>query len=278
MGRKEMSKFKIGGIIVGLVLILGLIISPLFLEKINNGFVGVVYSPNGGVKKETLGPGVKVVGLFNKVTEYPTRLQTTHAKNLGLATSDGKNITIDFNYNYKADATKVVDIFNQFGPMDIEDLASSFLNSRLKNAARNEISQYSVLELYGSKSSLISAKIQEDFAKDVEQYGFEVTGLVLGTPHPDKATQAAIDATVKAKQELERKNTEVLIAKKNAEKQLIQAQGSANAKIAAAEGEAKSNKLLEQSITPQLIQLKEAEARLKHGWVTVQGASSIITK
>jgi regulator of protease activity HflC (stomatin/prohibitin superfamily) len=162
--------------------------------------------------------------------------------------------------------------------MDIEDLASSFLNSRLKNAARNEISQYSVLELYGSKSSLISAKIQEDFAKDVEQYGFEVTGLVLGTPHPDKATQAAIDATVKAKQELERKNTEVLIAKKNAEKQLIQAQGSANAKIAAAEGEAKSNKLLEQSITPQLIQLKEAEARLKHGWVTVQGASSIITK
>lgn len=42
----------------------------------------------------------------------------------------------------------------------------------------------------------------------------------------------------------------------------------------AAEAEAKANNTLSQSITPELIQLKEAEARLQHGWVTVQGGTT----
>ena len=42
-----------------------------------------------------------------------------------------------------------------------------------------------------------------------------------------------------------------------------------------AEAEAKANQIISQSITPELIQMKEAEARLKHGWVTVQGGTVV---
>ena len=59
-----------------------------------------------------------------------------------------------------------------------------------------------------------------------------------------------------------------------AERKLITTQAEADAKIIAAEAEAKANHTLSQSITPELIQLKEAEARLKHGWVTVQGGTT----
>ena len=45
-----------------------------------------------------------------------------------------------------------------------------------------------------------------------------------------------------------------------------------------AQAEADANKVLSESITSELIQLKEAEARLKHGWVTVQGADTVVTK
>lgn len=44
-----------------------------------------------------------------------------------------------------------------------------------------------------------------------------------------------------------------------------------------AEAEAKANRLISESITPELIQMKEAEARMEHGWVEVQGASSVVT-
>ena len=46
-----------------------------------------------------------------------------------------------------------------------------------------------------------------------------------------------------------------------------------------AEAEAKANKLKANSITDELIRMKEAEARLKHGWVTVQsGNAAVVTE
>ena len=55
------------------------------------------------------------------------------------------------------------------------------------------------------------------------------------------------------------------------------AQAEADAGIIKAEGEAKANKAKSDSITDNLIRMKEAEAREKHGWVTVNGAGSVIT-
>ena len=59
--------------------------------------------------------------------------------------------------------------------------------------------------------------------------------------------------------------------------ELIKAQNEAAIKITEAEAEAKANEVVSASITDELIRMKEAEARLKHGWVTVQGADSVIT-
>ena len=53
-------------------------------------------------------------------------------------------------------------------------------------------------------------------------------------------------------------------------------QGEADKKLIEAKAEADANKMLEQSITPELIQMKEAEARLEHGWITVTGGTPIV--
>jgi hypothetical protein len=42
--------------------------------------------------------------------------------------------------------------------------------------------------------------------------------------------------------------------------------------------QADANKELNASITEELIRMKEAEARLKHGWVEVQGADAVVTE
>lgn len=47
-------------------------------------------------------------------------------------------------------------------------------------------------------------------------------------------------------------------------------------KIAKAKGEAEANKLISESITDKLVKMKEAEARMKHGWVTVQGVDAVV--
>lgn len=66
-------------------------------------------------------------------------------------------------------------------------------------------------------------------------------------------------------------------AKVEAETKLIKAENEAAIKVVEAQAEADANRLKSQSITQQLIDMKNAEARLKHGWVEVQGAGTVVT-
>ena len=59
---------------------------------------------------------------------------------------------------------------------------------------------------------------------------------------------------------------------------MIKAQNEADIEITKAKAEADANREIAKSITPELIKMKEAEARLKHGWITVQGANTAVVK
>ncbi|WP_046174480.1 prohibitin family protein [Domibacillus indicus] len=245
---KGMNKKVVGGSLVAVALILGLALLSMFIEKIPNGYVGVVYSPNGGVQDETLGQGWHLVGLFDKVTVYPIRMQTVNYKDIQVATSDGKSVTVDFAYNYSIQPDKVVDVFNQFGPIEVEQIEESYLRTRLWDAGRKGIAKYSVIDTYGEKSSEAAVDVQNLFAEDIQDLGFVVDNMTLGVPKPDESTQAAIDKRVEAAQELERKQIELKIAEAEAEKKKIEAQGIAD-----------YNEIIKQSISPEVIQNKWIE-------------------
>lgn len=246
--KKTNNRKILGGAIIAAALVIGLAILSMFIEKIPNGYVGVVYSPNGGVQNETLGQGWHLVGLFDKVTKYPVRMQTVNYKDIQVATSDGKSVTVDFAYNYSIQPDKVVAVFNKFGPVEVEQIEESYLRTRLWAAGRKAIAKYSVIDTYGEKSSEAATKVQDLFADDVGRLGFTVDNLTLGVPKPDKSTQAAIDKRVEAAQELERKQIELKIAKAEAEKKKIEA-----------EGIAKYNDIIKKSISKEVIQNKWIE-------------------
>lgn len=266
-------------IAAGAVLVLGLAATPMVVEKIEPGHVGVHYKPSSGVQKEVFQPGWEVVAPFDKVIEYPTRTQTKSIKDLVLSTKDGKNVTVDFSYSFSVNPEKVVDLFNKYGAVSVDDIATKgYLRQQLFDAARDQVSKVTVLELFGEQSSQVSADIQNQFAEKVLELGFIVEDLSLGAPKPDEKTQEAIDARVKASQELDRKKTELEIAKAESERILVESEAKAKKTVIEAEAEAKANKLLSNSITSELIKLKEAEARAKHGWVEIQGVAPTLTQ
>ncbi|WP_088072108.1 prohibitin family protein [Gottfriedia luciferensis] len=253
------SRKLIGGIIAGVALVIAVAIPAFFIEKITPGYVGVVYSPNGGIQKNTLSQGWNFVGLFDKVTEYPIRLRTVEYKDVALATSDGKRIEMDLSYTYKIDPSKVVSMFNEFGPIAIEEIEDTYLKKRLQDAARIAVSKYTVLQLYGEKSSNASADIESIYKDDVKVLGFFVENLTLGTPKPDAKTQDAIDARVQAAQENDRKKIELETAKIEAERKKVDAQADADSQLIRAQGQAKANQVIQHSLTKELIEYKKAE-------------------
>lgn len=260
-----------GTIVVVFALIIGMFV---FVEKVPEGQVGVVYSPSGGAKK-VLNPGWHIVGLFEKTQKYPTRI-TIVKDSVTATTSDGKSVKLKASYEMKVDRDKVLDIFKELGSQNVEQIQEGYLYQRLFRASRSVISSYSVLDIYGAKANEASTKITEKMAEDSKDLGFMVTNVVLGTPEIDEETEKAINERVKASQELEKLNLEKQIAESEAEKKKIEAEGEKQKKLIEAQAEKEANELLSQSITPEILKMEELKARNKHGWITITGATPLV--
>jgi len=246
-----------GAVLGGALLIGGIVTFTNFVERVPEGKASVVYSPSGGAK-EVLNPGWHLIGFLDKTQQYPTRV-TVVKNDVSATTSDGKKITMPVRYEMKVDKSKVLNIFKELGSQNIEQIQEGYLYNKLFQATRATISEYSVLDVYGNKTTEASAKVTEKVSKSTSKLGFIVTDVTLGTPELDKTTQQAIDARVKASQELEKLNVDKQISEANAEKAKIEAEGKAAADIAKAKGEAEANRIVKESLTPELIQKSQID-------------------
>lgn len=280
-----MSRFAKGGIFTGVILVLVMILAVLFTERVPEGKVSVVYSPSGGAVK-TLNPGWHLVWPWQGTQEYPTRI-TIVKTNVSVTTNDGKKITMPARYEMKVDKSKVLDIFKELGSQDIEQIQEGYLYQKLFKSSRATISHYSVLDIFGTKTTEASSKVTEAMAESSKDLGFIITDVTLGNPKVDKETQKAIDARVKAAQELEKLILDKQIAQATAEKKKIEANGIAEAQIEKARGSAESaliqakaqaeaNKILNASLTENVLKQMEMKARIQHGWITIQGATPLV--
>lgn len=238
---RNLKGYILGGV-VGIVAIIGFVILIMCITKVPQGHVGVVYSVNG-VKEETKSPGWHITAPFDKVNKYPTKTQTHKYKDLNVATSDGKNLTMDIDISYKVDATKAVDLFNRFGSADIEELEKGYLRSRVQDNVRQAISKYSVIDAFGVKTGEIKQDTLDKLNKNLEKQGFIIDDIALSSPKADKNTQKAIDERVKANQELERTKVDRQIAEQNAKKKEVEAKG-----------EKKANEIRESSLSDKILQ------------------------
>lgn len=271
-----MSMRGIKALVIGVVAFVGLAIGWVsFTETINQGHAGVVYSRSHGVEDKTLGQGLNFVNPMTRITEYPVSTETVEYKDLSLATKDGKPLTVSITYDYFNDVEKLPYIYNKFKGQKPTAIEDTWLKARLKDSALEVTSKYTILEVFQSREK-IKTEIQKDFQENVRKHGFIIENVVFGTPKPDAQTQKAIQAVVDAQQDLEKLKIDKQKATEIAEKQKIEAEGIANAEIEKARGEAEANRLIQQSITPELLQKMEMEARLKHGWVTIQGANALV--
>ena len=281
------NKGFIGGVTLAIVLIVALFGTLLCVEKIPVGYEGVVYSMNGGVQGETLGQGWHIVAPTKKVKEFTIsneQLILTKDKRDGsegdeafnVSTADNASISISFQMSYRFKSEDLVATYKKFKGMNGEDI----INKRVKTVLKSKISEittdYSMMDIYSGNRSEINKKITEYLNKDfAKSYGIEVMDASIVDVHPDEQLQKTIDDRVKAMQKKQQAEAEQETAKVVAATELIKAQNAADIKRTEAQAEADANRLVAASVTSELIAMKEAEARLKHGWVTVNGGSVI---
>ena len=146
------------------------------------------------------------------------------------------------------------------------------------------------MDIYSTKRSEVSKAITDYLnSKLNDEYGINVSSALIIDVQLDDTLTEKIKAKEQAKQDAEKAELDKQTAQAQGEADKAKAEADAavkkiNAEAKAeqtrisAEAEADANRVLNDSITDNLIRMKEAEARLKHGWVTVNGANTVVTE
>lgn len=275
------------GLVLGVVVavaVVGGLFTVKSVERIPEGYVSVQYTTNG-VKDEVLTSGWHFINPLIKTKEFPisdeqfvlskTKDEDTSIK---VSTSDDANISIGFQMTYNYMPEKVVSTYKRFRGMNGEDIVEMRVKNILKSKISEVTANYSLMDIYSGDRSKINNEIKKCLEDSFSnQFGIKVTDASIIDAYPDEKLKESIDARVKALQEKQQAEAEQEKVKVQKETEKIQAEADAQIEITKAKAEAEANRLKSESITDELIRMKEAEAHMEHGFVTVNGANTVVT-
>lgn len=262
--------------LTGILVIMGIALAGMLMciTRIGPGYAGVIYNMDGGIEDETLSQGFHVVAPWKHVSEYPISTETVYYtknsvdgddkdkktdRSVNVNTKDGKQVNVSVTYAYHMDVEKLPTVYAKFRGQDIKAIESGYMKNALYEALNNVTSQYSLMELVGDKRPEINQKIFETFRDDLSDYGIVIETFNLSDVVPDEATATAIQNVVNAQNALQQAKIEKQQAEVEAEKARVAAKGKADAALIEAEGQAKANEKLQQSLTSGVLQQRAIE-------------------
>ena len=304
------TKGLIGGVTLGVILVTIVIFAIVCTEKIPAGYVGVVYSMNGGVTEQTLSQGWHLVAPTKKVTKYSIGIEQSYLTasadgdspnddSFSAPSKDGKGLTMELTFTYRFDADKVAEIFTRFKGRSGKELLTTFIKPNIISWTKEVTAKYPVTDILGEKRGELNTVVSDYLAQKFQPYGIVIENASLINIDVDDETRASITKKVTAQQQYElaqiekqtaevqaQKDKEVALIEAEKEKEVaviaaeqrkIRAQGDADAKRIAAEAESKANRKIAASLTPELIEKIKLE-RWKGDVPTVQGSATPIVK
>lgn len=249
--------------------------------------IGVQVNAFSGVKDTTLPTGYHLtIPFVDKVYKLSTSVQTKTMDKITTQTKDGQWLNTNIDVKYKVNADKAMIVFSNY--TTLENVNEKVIAPAVQRAIESVTGSYDIYDVLGAKRTEVYKAIDEALKKTFEGYNLEFVSFTITDQDAGDEIESAIRSeSVKqkeidtAKQEQEKAKVEAetkkVQAQVEAETLLIQAKAEADTAVVKAEGEAKANKIKSDSITDNLIRMKEAEARMQHGWVTVKGSGAVIT-
>lgn len=259
------------------------------LTRVKVGYVGVVYSAKG-IEETTLSQGWHWLSPLKHVKQFPVSQQQIvfsddpadynedeHPDWHIDAPANGGMVGINLTVNYNFLPDRVVSLYEKFNGMDGEAIVEGRVQNSIIAYVKEVTPRFSVMDIYSDKKSEVNRAITDYLNEKLSaEYGINVSSALIIDVELDAALQEKVRAKEQAKQDAEIAELAKQTAEAQAETNRVVAESEAAVKLIEAEAEAAANKTIAESITPELIQMKEAEARLEHGWVTVQGAGAVV--
>ena len=245
-----MEKLPKIGLPLILILAFAFLVGSKSLVTIGAGEAGVVFETLGeGVVTDEppLSEGIQFILPWNSVVKYKVR-QSTDTEKLDALSSNGLEIEVEATVWFRPVLESLGKLHQEKGP----DYKNQILLPALKSAARSVVGRYTPEQLYASKRDIVQQEIFEETKKIVaKQYILLEKVLIRDVVLPTTITEA-IERKLKQEQESLEYEFRLESARKEAEKVIIDA-----------EGKAKANRILNSSLTTNILRDKGIEATIK---------------
>ena len=234
-------------VVISLIVIVSLS-NSLFLT-IDAGERGVIFKRfGGGLDKESIyKPGFHVIAPWNKMFVYGVREQQLEEK-MTVLSNNGLNITIDITVRVNPTYQKIGELHEKFGEGYIESL----VRPEIRSSARKIFGRFGPEELYSTKRDEVQTMIENDIEENLKKNYIDLKAVLIRDIELPEKVKNAIEEKLEAEQ-----------AALKYEFLLAQERKEAERKIIEAEAKAEANRILNASLSANILRDKGIEATLK---------------
>lgn len=232
------ARYIVGGIAAFIILILVISFFPIVV--VPAGERGVVFNNQSGIENRILSEGTHFrTPLLEQVIDMPIRTQaTTFQENAG--TQDSQSVDVKLTVNWHLDPAYVNQVYQSIGTIDV--VVSNVLTNNTQDAIKSSVSKYQALDIQKNRD-VVANRAQDGLQAKLKKYHIMVDNVsITNIQFTDQFNQAVENAQV------QQQNA------KAAQYAVQTAKNNADAAVATANGQAQAQQLLQQALTPALIQ------------------------
>lgn len=249
--RKSSAQGKLitTGVFIFIVLVALLIFSNMTFLTIDAGERGVLFKRfGGGLDTEHIySPGFHVIAPWNTMFVYNVRERQLEEE-MEVLSSNGLNIKMDVTVRVNPKYEEIGFLHEKFG----KDFLETLVRAEVRSSVRKIIGRFTPEELYSTRRDEVQLLIQEDLEATLETNYVDLRAILIRDIELPEKVKTAIEEKIQAEQ----------LALKY-EYILEQERREAERRIIEAEAKAEANRILNASLTNNILRDKGIEATLE---------------
>lgn len=234
-----------------------LMVAALFkpVALVKAGDRGVIFNKFSGVDtSRNLAEGMHfIIPLVESVRTMTVQVQK-NTFTTAASSKDLQQVNTEVVINFHLDPDNVARLYQDVG----EDYISKLIEPSVQESIKAVTAEYNATDLI-AKRPLVKKQAQDVVSERLSKYHILVNDFSITDFKFSGEFEKAIEAKQVAEQEALQKSYELQKAKKDAEIAITQAEAKKTSTIALAQGDAESQRLLRQTLTPELIELRRIE-------------------
>ncbi len=253
-------------------------------RTIEPGYVGIVFDKiSRSVSARALDPGWQFINPFTQsIQQYPVTIQTysmVQAAGEGSAASDdsikiqsseGQQVNLDVVIQYQVVKEEAGQLFQDWGGAPIDIVEDRVVRQYTRSQVPLVASRYGWEAISASEREKISQEVAARLQEEFTLRHLRLVSFGIREVHLPQQLQAALDQKIQAQQEAERQEYQLQQARVKADQDRVTAEGQAEALKAQAAGEAQAtltraqaqaeaNRLLDESLSPDVLRYQQLQ-------------------